>query len=290
MIGEGWKIVELTRNVEKFFIAREIKEWKFPEFFWLHNKICKVHAPTYFCLHSFTVHFAHIHVTILWIARQSVWVSEWGVNKDDDDEKRRRDGIKYPPCIPHDSNFILYVMIFPPTVKRFSHSITSIFPIANDQVSEKDMMMNKKREGGRVSISQWMMLQCQHFRFNVASIICEVSEMKTVFRIKTFASFSCFLKIAWLILHICTHTHTLKLICQLLPNCFDITAVLLYRILHTYTHIFAYMENSSSTSSLRDKNKKSAERKYFWAVYIESFQTWNVSININIKTATFSCN
>lgn len=54
--------------------------------------------------------------------------------------------------------------------------------IANDQVSVR----GGGEEAEKSQYLNGIMLQCQHFRFNVASIICEVSEMKTVFRIKTF--------------------------------------------------------------------------------------------------------
>lgn len=43
----------------------------------------------------------------------------------------------------------------------------------------------KKEKSQYLSRTEGIMLQCQLFRFNVPSIICEVSEMKTVFRIKT---------------------------------------------------------------------------------------------------------
>ena len=98
-------------------------------------------------------------------------------------------------------------------------------------------LVKKERGGGgeEAEKSQYLngiMLQCQHFRFNVASIICEVSEMKTVFRIKTFRL------LAWKLLGSSyKDAHTLL---SILANCFDIAAV--PSSYHTHT-FFAYIRN-----------------------------------------------
>jgi hypothetical protein len=75
---------------------------------------------------------------------------------------------------------LIYALTFTSQeIFTFNHIIFPI--IANDQVRGEW----KEEKSQYLSRTLGIMLQCQLFRFNVPSIICEVSEMKTVFRIKT---------------------------------------------------------------------------------------------------------
>lgn len=149
--------------------------------------------------------------------------------------------------------------------------------IANDQVSVR----GGGEEAEKSQYLNGIMLQCQHFRFNVASIICEVSEMKTVFRIKTFR-----LLAGNCLAHL-TKTHTLFWAFWQIA----LISLQCHRLI-TLTH-FAFIHIEKERERDDGKNKS---QQFFWAVYIENSKKFEELADMKCinkykhKIATFSCN